>query len=266
MFEMFSRRDQGQSKAVDSAGSVSAELATLAVGGRTLSIVKTRRKKSIGMKANGQTLELHVPKHLSERALQKVLDSHRDWIHKRLHAFEAKSQTPFQFQPNDPLDFLGERFTFFPSACRHSKQIEITCEAAHFKLIVPENRWSKTDLKPLLMPAIIGWYTEHAVDYFEQKMPIYAQKIGVEYTQIQVKNYKSRWGSCYSDGRIQFNWKLMQAPSWVIDYVIVHELCHLIHANHSSAFWSLVERHYPCTLEAKRWLKTHQHRLIQFLS
>lgn len=257
---MFIRQGQNESEITNGVR------ASLIVGERTLPIVKTQRKKSIGIKANGQTLELHVPKHLSERALKKVLDSHRDWIQKRLYAFESKPQANFQFQPNELLDYLGESFVFLPSACTHSKQIKITCEIAQFKLTVPENRWPETDLNTLLTPVISNWYTEQALDYFEQKMPVYAQQIGVEYTKIQVKNYKSRWGSCYSDGRIQFNWKLMQAPSWVIDYVIVHELCHLKHANHSSAFWSLVQHHYPRTQEAKHWLKTHQHRLIQFLS
>ena len=153
---MFSRQNQAASIA-------SSEPATLTVGEHTLPIVKTQRKKSIGIKANGQTLELHVPKHLSERALRKVLDSHRDWIHKRLYAFESKPQTNFQFQPNEQLDFLGESFVFLPSACMHSKQIKITCETAQFKLTVPEAEWLATELNTLLTPVISSWYTKQEI-------------------------------------------------------------------------------------------------------
>lgn len=79
--------------------------------------------------------------------------------------------------------------------------------------------------------------------------------IGVQPTAIIVKTYKARWGSCYSDGRISFNWKLIMAATWVIDYVVVHELCHLIHHNHSANFWRLVEQYYPSYKQAKEWLK-----------
>ncbi|MCF6345251.1 MAG: M48 family metallopeptidase [Thiomicrorhabdus sp.] len=83
--------------------------------------------------------------------------------------------------------------------------------------------------------------------------------------ELLVKGYKSRWGSCCSDGRLQFNWRLWQAPDWVIDYVIVHELCHRVYPNHSKAFWALVMQHYPKTNEAKRMIKQQGKRWIKFL-
>jgi len=240
---------------------------SLTVGEHVLPIVKTHRKKSIGIKPNANRFELHVPKHLSDRALRKVLDNHAAWIHKRLQTFHSKPLTVFQFQLNDNLVFLGESYGFVPRPSAELKRICIECSGQQLRLAVPAKKWpdSPADLKNVLAAPLVNWYKQQAVMYFEKQMPLYAQQIGVKYTAIQVKTYKSRWGSCYSDGRIQFNWKLMQAPAWVIDYVIVHELCHLKHANHSRAFWDLVEQHYPQTLQAKTWLKTHQHTLMAFL-
>ncbi|CAN8141022.1 conserved hypothetical protein [uncultured Thiomicrorhabdus sp.] len=65
---------------------------------------------------------------------------------------------------------------------------------------------------------------------------------------------------------MQFNWKLLQAPKWVVDYVIVHELAHLVHPNHSRDFWNLVQQHYPETLKAKVYLKQSGNQMMQFLA
>ena len=250
---------------------------TFKVGEYTLPIVKTHRKKSIGLKPKGDSFELHVPKHLSNRSLKQVLNDHASWIQTRLHQNQAKaaqSSSDFDFKVDEPLMFLGETYHFQPQASTSVKRVQIALENHVFQVLIPSKKYPETTdqsqyaahLKTRLTPVLSDWYKKQAVSYFEQKMPIFAKQIGVEYTAIQVKKYKSRWGSCYSDGRIQFNWKLLQAPTWVIDYVIVHELCHLKHANHSPAFWNLVAAHYPQTQEAKRWLKTYQYRLIGFLS
>jgi len=112
---------------------------------------------------------------------------------------------------------------------------------------------------------IVNFFKQTAVDYLQQKLDFYADEMELNYQSLTVKAYKSRWGSCYSDGRIQFNWRLMQAPEWVIDYVVVHELAHLVHHNHSKPFWQLVEKYYPLTKAAKRELKIHGPDWIQLL-
>ena len=238
------------------------------VGEHVLPIVKTHRKKSIGIKPNANRLELHVPKHLSDRALRTVLNNHIDWISRRLNAFKLKEIATFQFKRNEHLVLLGCEYRFVAQSSDNRQRIQVTAEQKQVCVSVPTNKWpaSNKELSSVLTVPLINWYKQQAVAYFEKEMPIYAEQIGVQYSAIQVKSYKSRWGSCYPDGRIQFNWKLIQAPAWVVDYVIVHELCHLKHANHSAAFWNLVETHYANTQPAKKWLKEHQHNLMNFLS
>ena len=258
---------------------------SFSVGEHVLPIVKSHRKKSIGFKPNAHCFELHVPGHLSDRALKKVLNNHSDWIQKRLQAFQTQQEqqaTVFQFKINQPLMLLGDALAFVLTPSQTLKRISVSQQNKQLMVTLPDTLWPTTDanaeedmqanlsfgqqLAPHLSQPLSHWYKEQAVTYFEQKMPFYAQQIGVEYTAIQVKGYKSRWGSCYPDGRIQFNWKLIQAPSWVVDYVMVHELCHLKQANHSAAFWNLVQTHYPQTPQAKKWLKAHQYALMAFLS
>ncbi len=81
------------------------------------------------------------------------------------------------------------------------------------------------------------------------------------YSRISVREQKTRWGSCSSKGTLSFNWKLMLAPPAILDYVIVHELCHLAHMNHSAGFWSCVAAILPDYKERRKWLKDHGNEL-----
>lgn len=80
--------------------------------------------------------------------------------------------------------------------------------------------------------------------------------------QIALRDVRSRWGSCSHQGRIMLNWRLLMMPIAMRDYVIVHELAHLVHLNHSPAFWQVVDRYYPDRAEAENWLKVHGSRIL----
>ena len=81
--------------------------------------------------------------------------------------------------------------------------------------------------------------------------------MGVNPASAGVKGYKSRWGSCHSDGRVYFNWRIIVAPHSIVDYVVAHELCHLVHHDHSKKFWKLLGTIIPDYAERKEWLKVN---------
>jgi predicted metal-dependent hydrolase len=91
-----------------------------------------------------------------------------------------------------------------------------------------------------------------------------ADELGVEPGQIQIRDQRTRWGSCSSTGTLSFNWRLVLAPFEVLDYVVVHELCHLRVANHSRRFWQLVESRRPAWREQNAWLDEHGPELLAF--
>lgn len=108
------------------------------------------------------------------------------------------------------------------------------------------------------------WYRKQAGEIFDKKGKIYAPIVGVEYHKMHIKDQKSRWGSCSKKGNLNFNWRLIMAPEAVLDYVVIHELCHLIHMNHSPEFWKLVEKICPDYKEQKHWLKMNGETLHLF--
>lgn len=101
----------------------------------------------------------------------------------------------------------------------------------------------------------------HADKKIREKVRRYESLVGVETGVVRTKEFKSRWGSCTPYGDLEFNWVIVMAPNRVVDYVVVHELCHLLHHDHSPQFWKEVERVMPDYKEHKEWLRVNGHGL-----
>ena len=100
-------------------------------------------------------------------------------------------------------------------------------------------------------------------EHVPRRVAYFAEKIGVTYGKITLRQQKTRWGSCAVNGNLNFNWLLILAPSEVLDYVVVHELCHRREMNHSQAFWKEVETILPDYRERQKWLKDNGWRLME---
>ncbi len=104
-------------------------------------------------------------------------------------------------------------------------------------------------------------YREAAKEYFPKRVYYFAHILGVSYGNITIRDQKTRWGSCSSKGNLSFNWRLILAPPNVLDYVVVHELCHRKEMNHSPKFWALVESVMPDYKQYRKWLKENGNKL-----
>ena len=109
--------------------------------------------------------------------------------------------------------------------------------------------------------AVKEWYLEQAKRVVSKRVRFYQNRMQEQVESIRIKDVKSRWGSCSSKRNLNFNWRLVMAPMEVLDYVVVHELCHLREMNHSKAFWNLVEEILPDYRKSREWLK--ECRLIE---
>lgn len=103
--------------------------------------------------------------------------------------------------------------------------------------------------------AVLEWYGMRACSIIPERVAYYQPQVAKPVNVIRIKDVRSRWGSCSSKGNLNFNWRLVLAPMEVLDYVVVHELCHLREMNHSKAFWSLVEGILPDYRKRREWLK-----------
>ena len=110
--------------------------------------------------------------------------------------------------------------------------------------------------------ALTRRYIDAAKEYFPERAAYFRQFTGGTYNRITIRDQKTRWGSCSARGTLSFNWRLMLAPPAILDYVVVHELCHLTHMDHSAAFWQAVEAVYPDYRSARKWLKEHGQELV----
>lgn len=104
-------------------------------------------------------------------------------------------------------------------------------------------------------------YRQAAKEYIPKRAAHFAALLGVTYENITIRDQKTRWGSCSSKGTLSFNWRLMLAPPAVLDYVVIHELCHRKEMNHSPRFWRLVEQIMPDYKTKRQWLKENGNKL-----
>jgi hypothetical protein len=116
---------------------------------------------------------------------------------------------------------------------------------------------AKDDRDRLIVDQLTSWYRTRAIIRLRQKTIRYAKQMGVVPVAVGLKEYKSQWASYHTDAKIYYNWKIIIAPHSIVDYVVVYELCHIVHGDHSNKFWKLLESVLPDYVERKSWLKVN---------
>lgn len=149
-------------------------------------------------------------------------------------------RVPLSFSDQDVEHFLKE----------HRSWIDRHVAAA-------EKRARQAEAVPPISMDEVRRLADQALEILPKKAAFYAKQIGVRYNRITIRNQKTRWGSCSAKGNLNFNCLLMKLPEEIQDYVVVHELCHRRQMNHSSAFWTEVEKILPDYRERRKWLRDH---------
>ena len=132
------------------------------------------------------------------------------------------------------------------------RRVSAEITADEFRLTLPD-----PDSDEAVRAAIRSALSTRALERIRERLAFYIPRVGKQPGRITIREQKSRWGSCSSKHNLNFNWKLIMAPPQALDYVVIHELCHLHEFNHSPRFWSLVEAQMPDYKVWKKWLKDH---------
>jgi predicted metal-dependent hydrolase len=187
--------------------------------------------------------------------IDELLSTRRDWIFKKV-ALQA------QMTPAKPRAYIsGEVFSYLGSNYRLEVEdgafapVKLQHGCLHVR--VPGG----STHAHLVRNALIRWYKQRAYEKLNQMVAQLAPQVGAHPSQVEIKSFKARWGSCSTTGVVQFNWRIMLAPTQMVEYVVVHELCHLLQHNHSKAYWREVERMMPDYPECREWFKTNGTRL-----
>ena len=218
-----------------------------------LKIKKTERKKTVSIEIKEDYVQVSAPKILSDMEINIIINRKKNWIKKKVLLQKSRAvYLPKKFINGEILKFLGKNYKL--NIVNSSKE---KVELKENKINVYLKR-KNTSIKSLLEI----WYRANGLKVITRKINYYNFLIGVKPNSINLRSFKKRWGSCNSKGDIAFNWRLLMAPNSVINYVVIHELCHLIHFNHSKNFWKTVKYFHPNYKIEEDWLKKYSKALI----
>ncbi|MFO1370356.1 MAG: SprT family zinc-dependent metalloprotease [Marinagarivorans sp.] len=217
-------------------------------------IVRTRRRKSVTIKIHKAQAQVHAPMGVARSFIKEFVASKARWIHKHLAAHQQRAENSaafaIKFSEHTPVRVFGETLWLrlvdhLPSAVERNGDCLLISAQSHLS---PQQA---------LFIGVRSYAASYGVDYFATLAARYSQQLGRHPKRISIKEYRSRWGSCNARQEVQFNWLIALAPVQAIEYVVVHELCHLIHFNHSPAFWSAVGQLMPDYAVWRRWFSRY---------
>jgi predicted metal-dependent hydrolase len=195
---------------------------------------RSQQRRSIVLTVNEHGLTVNAPWRSSERRIAGVILESRDWVLKKLAVWSAYPARRQSWGQGDRIRFLGRELEL-ELAEDGIASISTLEEGGRLRIALapPHN-------KTAVQAAVVKWYRRHAQAHFSERIGVYAPLLEVPVPRLFLSAARTRWGSCNVKGDIRLNWRLIQATQATVDYVVVHELAHLIEMNHSRRFWKIV--------------------------
>lgn len=229
--------------------------------GQVISYVVTKKRRktlSISIGKN-QQVTVSAPLRMTDADIRRMVESKAGWIVQKLEEWKGRALAGMDRVYGEGGVFLY-RGAQISLALRSGLQKEI--ELQQEKLLVSLPVGIRQEESGLYLKAELRrWYIRQAARWLEEAVERYGAVLGRFPTRVLIKEQKTRWGSCTARDVINFNWKLVMAPPQVLEYVVVHELCHMEIRNHSAAFWDRVGSILPDYREQRKWLKENGWKL-----
>jgi len=216
--------------------------------------LERRQRRTVGLKITADGLIVHAPKRISQVLLESLIAQKADWIQKKLNARNENKIPALQWLDGEQLLLLGNTVTL---ALKHdTRSRAVNHQPGLLALAMPNH-----DDESAVYRKVLQWYKKQALTDFSRRLEIFSARLGVALPKLLISNARTRWGSCNSKKEVRLNWRLLQAPPHLINYVICHELAHLKEMNHSARFWAVVASIYPDYKAAEKELKVWSPRL-----
>ncbi len=214
--------------------------------GVVVKINREKRRRTISLQIKEKFVLVAVPKFFSNDDINKLIADKSIWIRKKIIEKES------HYKKQERNFVKGEKFFLYGSDIIldiiNSQVSRVFLSEASLNVFLSKKN---NNIKKI----VEGWYKEKSLDYLVSRTSGLARKMCINYSGVKVKNFKRRLGSCSHKGEIVYNWRIIMSPKHIIDYIIIHELCHTVHFNHSKKFWNLVKEFSPSYQEHKVWLK-----------
>jgi predicted metal-dependent hydrolase len=198
------------------------------------------RRRSIGIQVTTEgKVVVTLPRGTSRANLDRALEKHRAWIERQV----AERQAAWGRLQEGEAYFLGQPYRLVAlrgtagTVSRHGRDLRVSLTGA-------------AELWPILQ----AWYRQQALPLLEDRVHTFSAPMGLAPAPVELKAWKRRWGECHPDGTLKFNWRLILCPPEVIDYVVVHELAHLLVPGHGRRFWAQVAKILPDYAARRQWL------------
>ena len=206
------------------------------------------RRKTVAMSVEREaSVIVRAPEGMAEKKIYRLIEAKRLWLYQKINHDQKYPlrQTRKEFISGETILYLGRNYRLLVT----DRDIAGVSFQSRFEI-------SRKN-QPRAFELFKRWYLQQAKERIPPRAKYFAEALGVGFNRILISDLKVRWGSCTPKSNLNFNWRLMKASPTVIDYVIVHELAHLIESNHNPQFWNIVSIQVPRFDWAKRWLREH---------
>jgi predicted metal-dependent hydrolase len=214
--------------------------------------VQYSKRKTLNISVErDRSIIVRSPEHLTEDKIAKIVHSKRQWIKEKLthsQKYPVISDSK-EFISGESLMYLGRNY-----------QLLVVDEEIQGIEFSQRFRISRSS-QPVANKLFKEWYLQQALKKIEPLATRFAKSLGVKYNQFKTSEMKYRWGSCTPANNIIFNWRIIKAPTYVVEYLVAHELVHLLEPNHTPRFWNILSIQVPDFQRAKNWLKINGHLL-----
>ena len=197
-------------------------------------LVRRRGRRGVGLKVDENGLTVSAPSTMPVSHIEALVRESERWVLRKIVEWSRRRASPMRWVDGARLPFLGGALAL---RLRHGARARAMREGPELHVTALDADGARD--------AVIRWYKRAAHEHLSERARSLAAAAGLRFPRVIVSSALSRWGSCNSRGEVRLAWRLMKAPTRLVDYVICHELAHLKHMNHSSAFWAEVARQCP---------------------